>query len=181
MQQTDFEQTANFRGLLLQKGLITLLFSHLPSCFCRNRTLEGCLPQRAALGPHPLSKGDSCIGFTSDSYRSRTQFVTYSRGFINWCLIELMQHKWNKRLCGCYYPFLFQGGGTEFLDNEGLFFVPPIPWVCLWPHLMVLTAPRPLAAVEQPVGLPWSCPRGALLARDPCAAARAKSAVAVLS
>jgi len=32
VQQTNFEQTANFRGLLLQKGLITVLFSHLPSC-----------------------------------------------------------------------------------------------------------------------------------------------------
>lgn len=29
VQQTDFEQTANFRGLLLQKGLITHHFSVL--------------------------------------------------------------------------------------------------------------------------------------------------------
>lgn len=164
VQQTNFEQTANFRGLRLQRGLIILLFSHLPSCFCRNWTLEGCFPWVCSIGPvvgsHLLSEGDSCIAFTSDSCRSRTKFVTHSKGFINWCLIGFMQHKWNKILCGCYYPFPFQGKGTEFLDNDGLSFVSPIPWVRLWPCLMVLTAPWPLAAAEQPVGLPqlWSCP-----------------------
>lgn len=164
VQQTDFEQTAKFHDWLLQKGLITLLFSHLPSCFCRNWTLEGCLPWHAALGllvgPCPLSKGDSCIVCASESCCTGSKFITHSRVFINWCLIEVRQHKWYKRLCGCYYPFPFQEGGTEFLDHEGLSFVRPIPWACPWPHLMVLTAPQPLAAVEKPVGLPWpwSCP-----------------------
>lgn len=128
--QTDFEQTANFRGSLLQKGLITLLFSRLLSCFCRNWTFEGCLPQCAALvlfwalTPRPRGM-DGCIAFTSDYCRSRTKFISHSR-CINWHLIELMQHKWIKRCCGCYCPFPFQGGRTEFLDNEGLSFVLPI-------------------------------------------------------
>lgn len=98
-QQTDFEQTANFHGLLLQKGLITRLFSHLPSCFCRNQTLEGCLPWRAALGLFralSLSKG----GWLCSLYLMLLQeqdSIHNSIGFINWCLIKLMQHKRNKR------------------------------------------------------------------------------------